>query len=96
MNDDIRDRQLIDSDLKYSALTSSVIKLAKSYRTMYSSMVDLHRRSMANNVNLSNIGEHNSENLVEACRQKLVEMGVDPATTDIERAHRTGPSINRR
>ena len=92
----IIDRQMIDSDQKYSALTSSVIKLTKSYQTMYSSMIDLQRRSMGNNILLSNIGERNSDNLIEACRQKLVEMGVNPARTDIERAHRTGPSINHR
>jgi hypothetical protein len=90
----IVDRQLIDYDQKYSALASTVIRLSKSYNTMYSTVMDLQKRSMSNNVLLSNISDYSHGSLIESCRQKLIEMGVDPEKTDIERAHRTGPSLN--
>jgi hypothetical protein len=92
----IIDRQMVDNDQKYGALTSAVIKLSKSYETLYGAYTDLQKRSMGNNILISNIDEYHNENLVDACKDRLARMGVDYERVDIERAHRTGPSLNRK
>ena len=94
----ILSRQMLETNQKNAALKSIVVKMSKSMETMYNGYTDLQKRSMGNNIQISNIKEreYNRHGLIQICRQSLIDIGVHPDKVDIERAHRTGPYTNDR
>jgi hypothetical protein len=80
-----------DSEKQMNFLTAMFVKQAKVIDSLQSTVTDLQRRSMSNNVLLHNVPEKRDEDILYLIQQTLVAQGAALGLIDVERAHRMGP-----